>query len=63
MTDNSIQWSKLLDLFLKYAHFKSDREREEMCMFTNNETVNLVLLQKHVYYYCWKIIQLYFTKT
>ncbi len=31
MTDNYIQWSKLLDLFLKYAHFKSDRE--EMCMF------------------------------
>ncbi len=29
MTDNSIQWSKL-HLFLKYAHFKSDREREEM---------------------------------
>ncbi len=25
--------SKLLDLFLKYAHFESDREREEMCMF------------------------------
>ncbi len=70
MTDNSIQWSKLLDLFLKYAHFKSDREREEICfnylhLFvpTNNETVNLVLLQKHVYYYCWKIIQLYFIKT
>ncbi len=33
MTDNSIQWSKLLDLFLKYANFQSDREREEMCMF------------------------------
>ncbi len=33
MTDNSIQWSKLLDLFLKYTHFESDREREEMCMF------------------------------
>ncbi len=33
MTDNYIQWSKLLDLFLKYAHFKSDRERDEMCMF------------------------------
>ncbi len=32
MTDNYIQWSKLL-LFLKYAHFESDREREEMCMF------------------------------
>ncbi len=33
MTDNYIQWSKLLDLFLKYGHFESDREREEMCMF------------------------------
>ncbi len=33
MTDNYIQWSKLLDLFLKYAHFESDRERDEMCMF------------------------------
>ncbi len=30
---------------------------------TNNETVNLVLLQKHVYYYCWKIIKHYFIKT
>ncbi len=30
---------------------------------TNNETVNLVLLQKHVNYYCWKIIKLYFIKT
>ncbi len=26
---------------------------------TNNETVNLVLLQKQVNYYCWKIIKLY----
>ncbi len=30
---------------------------------TNNETVNLVLLQKHIYYYCWKRIKLYFLKT
>ncbi len=30
MTDNYIQWSKLLDGFLKYAHFESERERDEM---------------------------------
>ncbi len=41
MTDNSIQWSKLLDLFLKYAHFESDREREEMCMFKLSASVCL----------------------
>ncbi len=32
MTDNYIQWSKLhgFDGFLKYAHFESERERDEM---------------------------------
>ncbi len=72
MTDNYIQWSKLLDLFLKYAHFEREREREKksacfnylhLFVPTNNETVNFVLLQKHVNYYCWKIIKLYFIKT
>ncbi len=43
-------------------------ERAEMCVNylhlfvpTNNETVNLVLLQNHVYY-CWKIIIFFFFK-
>ncbi len=71
MTDNIFSEANYYDLFLKYAHFESDREREECACFnylhlfvpTNNETVNLVLLQKHVYYYCWKIIKLYFIKT
>ncbi len=56
MTDSYIQWSKLLDFFSQICPFW-ERERDEMCVLiiwiclsvpTNNETVNLVLLQKHV---------------
>ncbi len=57
MTDSYIQWSNYLT-FSKYAHLR-ERERERwnvrvliicICLSvpTNNETVNLVLLQKHV---------------
>ncbi len=49
-----------LTFFLKYAHFESVCEKERKIKWgvnylhlsvpTDNETVNLVLLQKHVYY-------------
>ncbi len=54
---------------LRVREIERDREREMKCVCvnylhlfvsSNNETVNLVLLQKHVYYYCWKIINIYF---
>ncbi len=45
MTDNYIQWSKLLDFFHKYAHFEIEREIKCGCVNylhlfvpTNNET-------------------------
>ncbi len=54
MTDGYIQWSNYSTFFLKYAHFERERERERerwnvrVYVPTNNKTVNLVLLQKHV---------------
>ncbi len=58
MTDIYIQWSKLLDFFLSNIPILRERERKRwnvrvlicICLSvpTNNETMNLVLLQKHV---------------
>ncbi len=56
MTDSYNIFSEAITwLFQKYAHFERKRERERwnvrvsiICIPTNNETVNLVLLQKHV---------------
>ncbi len=46
MTDTYIQWSKLLDLFLKYAHFKSERKRRNVhvliiCICLSLQTMKL----------------------
>ncbi len=63
--ERNVKWPTIIfseattRLVSQYAHFKSDREREEMCMFSLSASVcpykqwnvNLVLLQKHVYYY------------
>ncbi len=64
MTDSYIQCSKLLNFFSQICHFEREREREReremkcacvnylhlfVCPPTNNETVNLIILQKHVF--------------
>ncbi len=57
MTDSYIQWSNYLTFSKICPFWEKERERDEMCVLiiciclsvpTNNETVNLVLLQKHV---------------
>ncbi len=57
MTDSYIQWSNYLTFSKIFPFWEKERERDEMrvliiciCLSvpTNNETVNLVLLQKHV---------------
>ncbi len=80
MTDSYIQWSNYSTFFVKYAHFERENERGRereikcacvnflhlfVCPPTNNETVNLVLHQKHVvdekhnvaiqYGKCWQV--------
>ncbi len=55
MTDSYIKWSKLLNFFSSNMAILREREMKCECanclhqfVGTNNETVNLVLLQKHI---------------